>query len=1069
MGEIATHSMIKDKTSFGSTGTECPVKTTIKSISSYIVIANESTYGSPECVKIEDISALQYYFNVSPWDLQISGDGGASNAYGIDSTKTANGVTTNVSWSIDATTIPSWLTHNSANKTFTAGINTTGAERTAKVYFDQAESGLRDYCMVTQPKRTDVYVFTANPTSLTLDAVNGKGDIDVTSTLNGSNVGWAVTKQPDSWCTVKDSIDGLAVSATNNTSASERSTTIILTQTGSGKTLSITIKQFEAVTEWKYFFSVNTTSHNFPNSGGSYSFTITSYKQYFVNGNQSGSQVTLPYTSQRSSGDSAFTMSGSTVSVSANTTHSKRVATFSLTQTENGSSTGKSLILSVDQDPADDEYEFAITWTSGSNYAQTISTTYPWQVTVTDYKTFYIRSRKNGATFSSITGFTSNASWITVTSTTSFTYSIADNDTGSSRTGRLTLTQGESGKQCYIDITQTPEPAVEEWRYTFLVTPTVVNFSSSEGSKSVTVESYKELYINDVYQSGSKEFVNWSSSEYIAWASTVDNQTSLGTYKGTCTITAIANSTTSDRNGEVLITQSDVSGTSSTVRVTQAAKVEDVYVFTWGDGSVADISAGPFKANESGFTIGPPKMPAISTKNGVTHGYSVTSKPSWLEVRLGDTIVVDLTKNTSTSSRSGSIVLTQNDSGKTLTINLSQTGYEYIFEWYNNNVIEDTGINSYTYTISPGFVFDSTSIMNTLISTKSVDDWATNIEKVDVTVIDAPEISWLTVVVDDYGVEENPGLMDVKLSGTVPQTPGLTYTVQFLQHESAKVCLFKIVVSSLSPNQISIASANYSYGYNIYFQAWDPVASDVGITYTLHKDSYANTNYITMTAGQRTASVIGLNLTDKEYDTVNIYSVSPKSDDTYSYSYDSSLVPITRPFNISADCKFTSQFSYSSRSGFPMVIPLVKVVDFDGSNKYNTTCLTIPAEYNKEGSILTLSGNISFNVEAHNNTHNSMRSITVEFLASDSSYDIGTDQGVLIKGWTESYPTGGLYIWVIKDNESVDYDLSGIGQGVYIKPIYLWFNVKVEYTGSDIPVISPISSNINLNIKGKLK
>lgn len=1074
MGEIATHSMIKDKTSFGSTGTECPVKTTIKSISSYIVIDNESTYGNPECVKIEDISALQYTFSVNPWQLEVSGDGGTSNAYGVTSTKTANGTTTNVSWTIDTTSIPSWLTHNAASKTFTAGINTTGAQRQVNIYFDQAESGLRDHCVVTQPKRTDVYVFTANPTTLTLNAINGSGTIDVTSTLNGMSTPWTITTQPASWVTLTESIDGYIVKATDNTSPSKRTTTMVLTQTGSTKPpITITIEQLGAETKWEYFFSVNATYHTFPNSGGSYSFTITSYKQYYVNGQESGSPVTLPYTSQRSSGSSAFTMSGSTVSVSANTTHSKREATFSLTQTEDGSSTGKSLILSVDQDPADDEYEFKITWTSGSDYAETLYVTYPWQVTVADYKTFYIRSRKNGAVFNNISGFTSDASWINITSTTAFTYSLEDNDTGEDRTGTLTLTQAVSGYQCHIVVTQTKEPAIEGWKYYFTVTPTTMSFVSGGNTNATSVTSYRVKTINGVEQSGTREAVDWYSEPKESWLSGVDAPgTGSGIGVGSGAITAAENTNTSPRSGIVTYYQTPTSPASYVNKVdvtcNQAAKVEDVYVFTWNDGSTTDLPTGPFKANEPGFTIGPPRVPIISTKNGTTHGYSVTSKPSWITADISDVngaIKIDIDKNTSSLSRNGNIVLTQNDSGKTLTITISQTGYAYEFQWVNGGVVEGTDVISYTLTVAPGYVFNSSSEINGLVSTRSVDDWATNAEPVDFTVIDNDENSWLTVTSNVYGGSDNPGLYSIFFSGTVPDSE-TTYTVQFLQHESAKACLFKIVVESKVQNLIQISSANYDGKYNVYFQAADPVASDVQITYTLIKTgANNNTNAVTMRTGQRIAGIIGLEVTRNDYEAVRIEFVSPQSDSTYAYTYSAATVPINYPVDVSASCRFYGSFGTMVSSDHPMIIPLTSVVNFDGSTSNVASYLKIPTEYNAENTALQLDGKVSFNVEANNNTTNSMKSIEVELLYSTTESDVGTDYGALISSWIENYPVGGKYITIEVQNETVNSSLLDVTD--HNTPIYLWFNVRVVYEGWDNPMISCTTSSISFTLTSR--
>ena len=70
----------------------------------------------------------------------------------------------------------------------------------------------------------------------------------------------------------------------------------------------------------------------------------------------------------------------------------------------------------------------------------------------------------------------------------------------------------------------------------------------------------------------------------------------------------------------------------------------------------------------------------ISTKNGSYIGYSVKSKPSWCSVDYRDQTsesmkaVVTLSANTTSSSRSGDIVFVQNESGKTVTLTVTQEG-----------------------------------------------------------------------------------------------------------------------------------------------------------------------------------------------------------------------------------------------------------------------------------------------------------------------------------------------------------------------------------------------------------
>ena len=68
----------------------------------------------------------------------------------------------------------------------------------------------------------------------------------------------------------------------------------------------------------------------------------------------------------------------------------------------------------------------------------------------------------------------------------------------------------------------------------------------------------------------------------------------------------------------------------------------------------------------------------ISTKNDSYIGYSVKSKPSWCFVDYRDQTsesmkaVVTLSANTTSSSRSGDIVFVQNESGKTVTLSITQ-------------------------------------------------------------------------------------------------------------------------------------------------------------------------------------------------------------------------------------------------------------------------------------------------------------------------------------------------------------------------------------------------------------
>lgn len=143
-------------------------------------------------------------------------------------------------------------------------------------------------------------------------------------------------------------------------------------------------------------------------------------------------------------------------------------------------------------------------------------------------------------------------------------------------------------------------------------------------------------------------------------------------------ITMTANSSSSSRSGTITFVQNE-SGKTVNVNITQAVAV--TYEFstnqsTWN----ADANGG---ANNSYFSI-----QLKSKKNGSKIGYTVSSKPSWVtEVteKLSGvscpvlpgydySFVIISSANSSSSSRSGTVTLKQNESGKTVNITVNQEG-----------------------------------------------------------------------------------------------------------------------------------------------------------------------------------------------------------------------------------------------------------------------------------------------------------------------------------------------------------------------------------------------------------
>lgn len=244
---------------------------------------------------------IEYVFSINPWQVEVGSSGG-SGSITITSYKLVNHNQIKVGYNIDRSFLPSWATYNPSDDSFTISANTTTSERRANVYFEQEESGKRDYAIIIQaayvPPTPDTYVFvwtgdnsTADKT-LNLPYTRMVGSYTVTSTKNGSNQSWSVSSSP-SWISTTTSSNNLSYTASENT-GSARSGKVVLTQSGSGKTLTINVSQAAKpapTEEWRYKFGFNNgvkdnisiairTMKEYEGA----SVTFTSYKSKYVNG-----------------------------------------------------------------------------------------------------------------------------------------------------------------------------------------------------------------------------------------------------------------------------------------------------------------------------------------------------------------------------------------------------------------------------------------------------------------------------------------------------------------------------------------------------------------------------------------------------------------------------------------------------------------------------------------------------------------------------------------------------------------------------------------------------------------
>ena len=430
---------------------------------------------------------------------------------------------------------------------------------------------------------------------------------------------------------------------------------------------------------WNYYLTVSPTSMSFGAGGGSKSFTVSSYKRKVLDGVEQSGDISVSLKTTSASG-TGFSLSGTTVRASANEGTSNRTGTVTITQNESNKTATISLSQNGDTISSYGEWTISVSASPTSISSSGGTST----ITASAKRTVYwtsgdVTEETGNPTLSTNLGSLSSSS-------SPSTLTLGENTSTSSRTATISATY--NGKSATCTVTQSG--ATPSTTYTFSVNPYKVSVGSSGGSGSVTITSYKTVGTNtyDVdYSIDSSTLPSWASFN-----------------KSTSTFTIQSTTSTTGRTAKVYFDQ-DESGKRDYAELTQTGYTPpaDTYVFTWHNGSTADKSEN-FQATgavSSAITL-------VSTKNGSNHPWSTTSHPSWITIvsETATSVTIQASNNTG-SARSGSVVLTQEDSGKTLTINVSQ---------------EAKAADEYVFTITPNAydaTYSSASFIPRTVSTKN--------------------------------------------------------------------------------------------------------------------------------------------------------------------------------------------------------------------------------------------------------------------------------------------------------------------------------------------------------------
>ena len=795
MGEIATWSAVKTKVGLGKDSNECPTKAELLALSptgtgeNYVglEISNASSYGNNETVQLSDIHKVtyRYAFTVVDTVLNFPALGGYPTPrwFGLGTTKqkqidgVAIGDTISVGYTQSA--YPDWIVYDEGYK---ASENTTLNQRSASLTFTQNESGKQITVQFTQDAEVETweYTFSVQNPNLNYTALGGSATPAIAGYnsfkqryINGKPVGTSVDvgfSSPDlpSWIFMDDENHYTAL---ENKSENSRSQVFTSTQNESGKKVTVTFAQLAGVktygTPTVYLGSIA----DIPASGGT--------------------AVTPTYTYSQLWGWNGKTNDGGTISSGASVVWSENISgsnlgTTAKARTKLGSRTltvtlnGKSGSASIDIYQAENK----ITNTSQGTWVVSISanpSTFTEQGGTSQISASARASRTNhwssGAT-NAASDATGTPTLSIPTAVTGFslsgtTLTVAENTTANQRSVVVRATMDT----VYKEVTVTQSAYLVEWRYTLTTSTPTLNFDALGTTKSGTISSYREKYINGSLVEGSHEGVNIQVKSTSA---------EIQSATAAVAITLKENTTTQARTGTVVYEQVG-SGKTVTITCSQAAgtvAIREELVIKESFPTAPNIGGTVKALVRSGYwdvvngkdTTWHDDTPTVKTKPSFVSSTSVT-----YELGVGYRISATMPENTSESQLSGSLNLKYGS--QTLSLGVKQAGASvaWSYELKVNNGTQDLNqqvpakpSGTYSFTISS----KRYKIVNGSVTSQSEDTtWTTSIPG-SPSWIHVEEQSNTLIVTVDENTTTSQRSADIVIFQTGSSDTSITLTVE---------------------------------------------------------------------------------------------------------------------------------------------------------------------------------------------------------------------------------------------------------------------------------------------------
>lgn len=795
MGEIATWSAVKTKVGLGKDSNECPTKAELLALSptgtgeNYVglEISNASSYGNNETVQLSDIHKVtyKYTFTVVNTVLNFPALGGYSTPrwfrLGTIKQKQIDGVAIGDTISVGYTqsAYPDWIVYDEGYK---ASENTTLNQRSASLTFTQNESGKQITVQFTQDAGVETweYTFSVQNPNLNYTALGGSATPAIAGYnsfkqryINGKPVGTSVDvgfSSPDlpSWIFMDDENHYTAL---ENKSENSRSQVFTSTQNESGKKVTVTFAQLAGVktygTPTVYLGSIA----DIPASGGTAATPTYTYSQLWGWNGKTNDGGTI------SSGASVVwseNISGSNLGTTAKAR--TKLGSRTLTVTLNG----KSGSASIDIYQAENK----ITDTSQGTWVVSISAN-PSTLTEMGGTSQISASARASRTNHWSSGATNAASDATGTPTLSIptavtgfslsgtTLTVAENKTANQRSVVVRATMDT----VYKEVTVTQSAYLVEWRYTLTTSTPTLNFDALGTTKSGTISSYREKYINGSLVEGSHEGVNIQVKSTSA---------EIQSATAAVAITLKENTTTQARTGTVVYEQVG-SGKTVTITCSQAAgtvAIREELVIKESFPTAPNIGGTVKALVRSGYwdvvngkdTTWHDDTPTVKTKPSFVSSTSVT-----YELGVGYRISATMPENTSESQLSGSLNLEYGSKTLSLGVKQAGAGVAWSYELKVNNGTQDLNqqvpakpSGTYSFTISS----KRYKIVNSSVTSQSEDTtWTTSIPG-SLSWIHVEEQSNTLIVTVDENTTTSQRSVDIIIFQTGRGDTSITLTVE---------------------------------------------------------------------------------------------------------------------------------------------------------------------------------------------------------------------------------------------------------------------------------------------------